>query len=108
MSYAPKIYEFESEDQPSAVLSIELYKCGNGYNEYDLVLLEGVWPTDKQLVTICDGGDPARGWEEQMHEGGEVLLSQCAPGDEKQKFVRVFTRGTEDESDEDDDFAWGE
>lgn len=69
------------------VLKIELFKITRtGHHEYDVYLEEGVWPTDYDLVTIADGGDPDRPWEDQMHNGGKVLPGETI----RHKIVHVY------------------
>ena len=65
-------------------VEIELYRiCRDRTKEYDVRLIKGEWPTDEDLVTMCDGGDPRRPWCEQLHRGGRVIL-------EKDNFAMVI------------------
>lgn len=49
-------------------LKINMRNRGYSIHYYDVELLEGDWPSDEDLITLCDGGDPAH----PFHFGGHV------------------------------------
>lgn len=51
-------------------MRIELYRIGRGFKEYDVELLRGTWPTDKEIINLCDGA-PAD-VKTALHKGGTV------------------------------------
>jgi len=44
---------------------------GYSMSEYDVRLLEGDWPADNDMITICDGDEPPH----SRHFGGTVTKS---------------------------------
>ena len=63
-------------------ITIGLYRRGHSQCEYTVRLDLGQWPSDKDLITVCDGTIPP----EERHFGGRV---EHLPND--LKHVVVYT-----------------
>lgn len=73
-------------EHEGAGLHIDLYHCGLKGNTYDVRLEYGVWPTDGELVNLCDGADAYAEEYEQRHGGGEVIGGE----DGTHRIVKVY------------------
>ncbi len=71
----PKMYE-----AAGAAVAVWLDRRRSSIHEYDVVLCSGEWPSDEDLITICDGHFP-----EVSHFGGKVM--KC---DTLRRFVAVY------------------
>lgn len=54
-----------------ATLKFKMTRRGRSSHDYDATLLGGKWPSDDDLVTLADGGDPALSGHPR-HFGGDV------------------------------------
>lgn len=74
------------EIEYSGRMKVDLYLSGRNHKEYDVFLTDGMFPNDKDLIDLVDGGDPTSDTHEALHNGGEVI-----PGnDKKHKIVRIY------------------
>lgn len=69
----------------NTTLKIELYFSGRAHKEFDVRIVDGHWPSDKDLITLCDGGDPEKPEEDQLHSGGSVFVTS----DDAYRIVKV-------------------
>lgn len=51
-------------------IRIEFKSRGYSIHKYNVELLEGEWPNDSAIITLCDGGDPDK---PPCHFGGHVV-----------------------------------
>lgn len=51
-------------------IRINFRSRGYSIHKYDVELLEGDWPSDLAIITLCDGGDPDK---LICHFGGHVV-----------------------------------
>ena len=60
---------------------------GSGYahTKYRVTLLEGSWPSDRDLLTLCDNHD---GTMSERHYGGVVSPIDNKPNE---RYVKVYT-----------------
>lgn len=71
-------YEVKYKDSK---LRINFVRRGNSIHYYSVELLEGDWPSDHAIITLCDGDDPEK---PACHFGGHV--AKCG----KQANVDVY------------------
>lgn len=69
------------------ILEIDTYCVRRENKEFDVRLIEGSWPNDKDLITLCDGGNPDMPFWALMHRGGEVCKGEA----ENIRTVIVYT-----------------
>ena len=62
-------------------LNVERSAGGRANADYDVTLIEGSWPSDKDLITLCDNDHPSN----PRHFGGRVTQTGA-----KTKRVTVY------------------
>lgn len=74
-------------DYDGLELHISLYFIGRNHKVFDVYRCAGMhWPTDLELITLADGGDPEGPEECWLHKGGEVAYGD----NEDHRIVTVF------------------
>ena len=72
--------------QYTSVLSVDLQKIDRTARYFEVILEEGLWPTDEDLIQLVDGGDPSNTYHQPLNGGGIV----CPGEDDYHKIVKVY------------------
>lgn len=73
------------------VLAIELYKNNVGHKVFQVRLLDGFWPSDDDLITICDNGTGLNVKTHRFHFGGNVSRTRANSKNDPIRMVVVYT-----------------